>query len=268
KIASLIRRPDLRFLTFTSFQSLTGPILSFGSSSSISRRRQRRSLSSSRLRPPGNIQTLSCRRLTRSTRPFFAATSFDDFAIPSPDSLRACILAQTQARSIPPFHRGLHVRSTTGRRIIMRRASTDCRRLPRKILSSRPSQRLGRDLAELLAVSLGKVAEVPEAVGQRGSLDAVSAGDQSPPHQPKPAQTEIAVQAHAAIALHCVVHGAHRYADVRGEFLAVDDIAEMTRQRVLDVPEDLEVPGGVRLAGPARRDEFGNGTVDRGQQGF
>jgi hypothetical protein len=33
------------------------------------------------LRPPGNIQTPSRFRLTRSTRPRFAATSFEDFAI-------------------------------------------------------------------------------------------------------------------------------------------------------------------------------------------
>src|SRR5262245_60435826 len=112
KIASLILRPDLRFLAFTSFQNLTGPILSSGSSSSISRRRQRRSVSSSRRRPPGNIQTLSCRRLTRSTRPFFAATSFDDFAIPSSDSRFAHCSGKA---SIGPL-RSYVVRSTTGQR--------------------------------------------------------------------------------------------------------------------------------------------------------
>jgi len=81
KIASLIFRPDRRFLPFTSFQRVSGPSLSFGSSSPISRRRHFRSVSPGRLRPPGNIQSLSRRRLTRRTRPFFAATSFDDFAI-------------------------------------------------------------------------------------------------------------------------------------------------------------------------------------------
>src|ERR1700752_2016966 len=119
KIASLILRPDLRFLVFTSFQSLTGPILSFGSSSPISRCRQRRSLSSSRRRPPGNIQTLSCRRLTRSTRPFFSATSFDDFAIPSPDSLLACIVAQRQVsgRSDPILSVALRVSESSRREL-------------------------------------------------------------------------------------------------------------------------------------------------------
>jgi len=82
KIASLIFRPERRFLALTSFQSLTRPSLSFGSSSLISLRRQSLSLSRARLRPPGNIQSPSRFRLTSSTRPRFAATSFEDFAIP------------------------------------------------------------------------------------------------------------------------------------------------------------------------------------------
>src|SRR6267154_1718156 len=81
KIASLIFRPERRFLALTSFQSLRRPSLSFGSSSLISLRRQSLSLSRSRLRPPGNIQAPSRFRLTRSTRPRFAAASFEDFAI-------------------------------------------------------------------------------------------------------------------------------------------------------------------------------------------
>src|SRR3979409_20706 len=83
KIASLIFRPERRFLALTSFQSLRRPSLSFGSSSLISLRRQSLSLSRARLRPPGNIQSPSRFRLTRSTRPRFAATSFEDFAIPN-----------------------------------------------------------------------------------------------------------------------------------------------------------------------------------------
>ena len=82
KIASLIFRPERRFLAVTSFQSLRLPSLSFGSSSLISLRRQSLSLSRPRLRPPGNIQSPSRFRLTSSTRPRFAATSFEDFAIP------------------------------------------------------------------------------------------------------------------------------------------------------------------------------------------
>src|ERR1700692_2707384 len=81
KIASLIFRPERRFLALTSFQSLRRPSLSFGSSSFISLRRQSLSLSRASLRPPGNIQSPSRFRLTRSTRPRFAATSFEDFAI-------------------------------------------------------------------------------------------------------------------------------------------------------------------------------------------
>src|ERR1700682_4256597 len=82
KIASLIFRPERRFLAVTSFHSLRLPSLSFGSSSLISLRRQSLSLSRARLRPPGNIQSPSRFRLTSSTRPRFAATSFEDFAIP------------------------------------------------------------------------------------------------------------------------------------------------------------------------------------------
>jgi hypothetical protein len=81
KIASLILRPDRRLVDVTSFHSVRRPSFSFGSSSFISRRRHCRSVSFRRLRPPGNIQSLSRRRLTRRTRPFFEATNFDDFAI-------------------------------------------------------------------------------------------------------------------------------------------------------------------------------------------
>src|SRR6202163_3878188 len=93
KIASLIIRPERRFLVLTSFQSLRRPSLSFGSSSLISLRRQSLSLSRARLRPPGNIQRPSRFRLTSSARPRFAATSFEDFAIPY----------QHHSNQLPPF---------------------------------------------------------------------------------------------------------------------------------------------------------------------
>src|ERR1700687_1245027 len=80
-IASLIFRPDLRFLALISFQSLNRPSLSSGSSSRISLRRQSFSVSRARLRPPGNIHNRSRLLLTNKTRPRFTATSFDDFAI-------------------------------------------------------------------------------------------------------------------------------------------------------------------------------------------
>jgi hypothetical protein len=101
KIASLIFRPERRFLALTSFQSLRRPSLSFGSSSLISLRRQSLWLSRARLRPPGNIHRPSRFRLTRSTRPRFAATSFEDFAIPTTSSLcahvrRACVGDQAE----------------------------------------------------------------------------------------------------------------------------------------------------------------------------
>jgi hypothetical protein len=80
-MASLIFRPDLGFLTLTSFQSFNRPSLSFGSSSRISLRRQSFSVSRPRLRPPGNIHNRSRLLLTNNTRPRFAAMSFDAFAI-------------------------------------------------------------------------------------------------------------------------------------------------------------------------------------------
>src|ERR1700722_10380161 len=84
KIASLILRPDLRFFCLTSFQSFIRPSLSLGSSSWISLRRQASVVSRPRLRPPGNIHRRSRLLRTNKTRPPFAATSLDDFAIPRP----------------------------------------------------------------------------------------------------------------------------------------------------------------------------------------
>ena len=98
-IASLILRPDLRFLTLTSFQSLNRPNLSLGSSSRISRRRQSFSVSRPRRRPPGNIHSRSRLLLTSKTRPPLAATSLDDFAI-----LERCRpTTNRQHNSIPSF---------------------------------------------------------------------------------------------------------------------------------------------------------------------
>lgn len=79
-IASLILRPDSRFLFLTSFQSLSRPSLRLGSSSLISRWRHCLSLSLVRFRPPGNIQRRSRRRRTKRTRPPFTATNFEDLA--------------------------------------------------------------------------------------------------------------------------------------------------------------------------------------------
>jgi hypothetical protein len=81
KIASLIFRRERGFLALSSFHSLRRPSFSFGSSSLISLRRHCLSLSRPRLRPPGNIQRRSRLRLTRSTRPRLATTSFEDFAM-------------------------------------------------------------------------------------------------------------------------------------------------------------------------------------------
>jgi hypothetical protein len=81
KIASLIRRPDRLLVDVTSFQTLRPPSFSLGSSSFISLRRHCFSFSFLRLRPPGNIQSLSRRRLTSRIRPRFEATNFDDLAI-------------------------------------------------------------------------------------------------------------------------------------------------------------------------------------------
>ena len=98
-IASLILRPDLRFLTLTSLQSLKRPNLSLGSSSRISRRRQSFSVSRPRRRPPGNIHSRSRLLLTSKTRPRLAATSLDDFAI-----LERCRSTTNRRRNfIPSF---------------------------------------------------------------------------------------------------------------------------------------------------------------------
>jgi hypothetical protein len=76
------RRPHGIRLTPTSRYIRDRPSLSFGNSSLISLRRQSLALSRARLRPPGNIQRPSRFRLSSSTRPRFAATSFEDFAMP------------------------------------------------------------------------------------------------------------------------------------------------------------------------------------------
>ena len=97
KIASLILRPERRFLDFTSFQRRIRPSLSFGNSSRISLRRQSFSFSRARLRPPGNIQRRSRLRRTKRTLPRLTATSFEDLAmmplasVPIPCRLRASL---------------------------------------------------------------------------------------------------------------------------------------------------------------------------------
>ena len=88
KIASLIFLPERRFLDFTSFQSRTGPSLSFGSSSLISLRRHSFSVSRASFRPPGNIHSRSRLRLTKRTLPRFATISFEDFAIRQATAVR------------------------------------------------------------------------------------------------------------------------------------------------------------------------------------
>jgi len=121
KIASLIFRPVRRFLAFTSLQSRTRPNFSFGSSSLISRWRQSFALSRACLRPPGNIQRRSRLRLTSRTRPFLAATSFDDFAIP-----RAFI---QQSSAFWGFKRFLARPPHKTRALTLTRSNVDCRGL-------------------------------------------------------------------------------------------------------------------------------------------
>jgi hypothetical protein len=105
KMASLIFLPERRFFAFTSFQSLSRPSLSFGSSSLISRRRQSLALSRARFRPPGNIHKPSRVRLTRSTRPRFDATSFEDLAMrPLVDTESAMILTQILVKTRSALH--------------------------------------------------------------------------------------------------------------------------------------------------------------------
>jgi hypothetical protein len=81
KNASLIFLPEKRFSALTSFQSVSFPSLSLGSSSQISLRRQSFSLSRARFRPPGNIHNRSRLRRTKSTFPRLIANSLADFAM-------------------------------------------------------------------------------------------------------------------------------------------------------------------------------------------
>src|SRR3954468_15894268 len=78
KIASLIFRPDRRFLAFF-LPELRRPTLSLGQ---LFSNLGTKTLSLAFANPPaapGNIRSLSRRRLTRSTRPFLAATNLDDW---------------------------------------------------------------------------------------------------------------------------------------------------------------------------------------------
>jgi hypothetical protein len=86
--------------------------LSFGSSSRISLRRQSFAVSRPRRRPPGNIHNRSRLLLTNRTRPRFAATSFDDFAIVMPN--RPNIESFTRIYKISHVKTGRHL--TGGRR--------------------------------------------------------------------------------------------------------------------------------------------------------
>jgi hypothetical protein len=115
-IASLIFRPDLRFLALTSFQSLKRPSLSLGSSSRISLRKQSFSVSRPRLRPPGNIHNRSRLLLTNKTRPRFAATSLDDFAIfrPVPERIVGANSIPSVAQSKAMDHRNRPLISMRG----------------------------------------------------------------------------------------------------------------------------------------------------------
>jgi hypothetical protein len=123
-MASLILRPDLRFLDLTSFHSRNPPNLSSGSSSRISLRRQSFSVSRRRLRPPGNIHRLSRLLLTSKTRPRFAATSLDDFAI----TVLSHLATNRPYNPIPSFEPS-------------ERAPTSPRGVPAVVLRDRPAPR-------------------------------------------------------------------------------------------------------------------------------
>src|SRR5690348_953624 len=135
-------------------------------------------------------------------------------------------------------------------------------------LPLRYRQCFGRHLAKLRAVAAREVTEMPEAVGQGDVLDGLRSTEETLPHQPQSAQAQIAMQAHAAITLHHVIHRAYRDADAVCEFVAVDATANLLGQRRLDVPEYLELPTGVGVTRPPRRNDIGNRTVDGSEQGF
>src|SRR5260370_31355245 len=72
KIASLIFRPERRFLVLTSFPRLRRPSFSFGKPSLISLLTQALYLFSPRFRPPGKIQIPLPFCVSRHPRPPFA----------------------------------------------------------------------------------------------------------------------------------------------------------------------------------------------------
>jgi hypothetical protein len=129
KMASLIFRPDLRFLAVTLLQSRTRPNFSLGSSSLISLRRQSFSVSRARFRPPGNIHSRSRLRRTRRTLPRFTATSFDDFAI-GPNSTRVGSdrLVTTEPHFTAPKMSAGDSKAGSDRDLVPRTGSHRCRR--------------------------------------------------------------------------------------------------------------------------------------------
>src|SRR5581483_8792784 len=107
-----------------------------------------------------------------------------------------------------------------------------------------------------------------EAERERDRLDAFGAGEQLPAYEPKPSQSQIAVQAHAAIAQDCIMHRAHRYADLLRQFLAVNWLSEIALQHSANFLKDPELPGGVGVGRPSRGDNLGQHAIDAGEQRF
>ena len=64
------------------------------------------------------------------------------------------------------------------------------------------------------------------------------------------------------------MQGAHGNTDLPGKFTAVDRVAHLAGQRLLDLPERVELPDRVRARCPICSHDIGKCGVDGGQQGL
>ena len=94
---------------------------------------------------------------------------------------------------------------------------------------------------------------MPEAKGQRAGLDALRSGEEPLTYQPQPPQAQISMQADSPVPLNRVVHGPHRNTDLPGNIATVDGMPDIAGQQRLDIPENPELPVGIRVQGPFRR---------------
>src|ERR1700759_4713221 len=114
-------------------------------------------------------------------------------------------------------------------------------------------QGLRGSLTEPQTIARREVAEMQEPEGKRNCLDALCSHQQLLANEPQPSQTQISMQAHAAVAQDRIVPRAKRDADLPRKLLAVGRLAEIARQPLFDFLEDFEMPDGVGVGGPSDR---------------